>query len=94
MEVLRLGAESELYLPAGYTTATATAELSHICNLHHSSLRPQILDPLSSEARDGACVLMDASQINFHEPMKGTPQPVNKCKFVDPHPRPTESVTG
>ena len=36
MEVPRLGAESELQLPA-YTTATATPDLSHICDLHHSS---------------------------------------------------------
>ena len=33
MEVPRLGVESELV----YTTATATPDLSHTCNLHHSS---------------------------------------------------------
>ena len=42
MEVLRLGAESELQLLA-YTTATATLDLSHIYNLHHSSMA--MLDP-------------------------------------------------
>ena len=36
MEVPRLGAELELPLLA-YTIATATWDLSHICNLHHSS---------------------------------------------------------
>ena len=35
MEVPRLGVESELQLPA-YTTATATPDPSHVCNLHHS----------------------------------------------------------
>ena len=32
----RLGVESELQLTA-YTTATATLDPSHVCNLHHSS---------------------------------------------------------
>ena len=32
----RLGIKSELQLPA-YTTATAVRDLSHICDLHHSS---------------------------------------------------------
>ena len=50
MEVLRLGVESELQLPA-YATAIATPDPSHICNLHHSSRQCQILNPLS-EARD------------------------------------------
>ena len=34
-EVSRLGVESELYLLA-YSTATATLDMSHVCNLHHS----------------------------------------------------------
>ena len=63
MEVPRLGVESELQLPA-YTTATATPDLSLICNLHHSSRHRQILNPLI-EARDQTCDLMDASQIRF-----------------------------
>ena len=51
MEVPRLGVESELQLPA-YATATATPDLSCICNLHHSSSRQRrILNPLN-EARD------------------------------------------
>ena len=50
MEVPRLGVKSELQLPA-YTTATATPDPSHICDLHHSSVQRQILNP-RSEARD------------------------------------------
>ena len=61
MGVPRLGAESELQLLA-YTTATATQDLSHVCNIHHSSqqhgsLKPQI------RARDQALILMDPSQV-------------------------------
>ena len=36
MDIPRIGAESELRLPA-YTTATATPDPSRICDLHHSS---------------------------------------------------------
>ena len=50
VEVPRLGVESELQLPA-YTTATATWDLSHNWNLHHSSWQRWIPDPLS-EVRD------------------------------------------
>ena len=50
MEVPMLGVESELQLLA-YATATAMPDLSHVCNLHHSSRQRQILKPLS-EARD------------------------------------------
>ena len=59
MEVPSLGVGSELQLPA-YTTATATPDLSHICDLC-CSLRT-ILNPLS-EARDGTHILMDTSQV-------------------------------
>ena len=50
MEVPRLGVQSELQLPT-YATATATRDLSLICNLHHSSCQHRILNPLK-EARD------------------------------------------
>ena len=60
MEVLRLGIESELQLPA-YTTATATCNLSHVCDLYPTSWQHQILNPLS-EARGGTCILMDTSR--------------------------------
>ena len=45
MEVPRLGVESELQLPA-HTTATATQDLSRICDLCHSSQQWQMLNPL------------------------------------------------
>ena len=46
MEVPRLGVISELQLPA-CTTATATQDLSCVCDLHHSAEQRQIPDPLS-----------------------------------------------
>ena len=49
MEVPRLGVKSELQLPI-CTTATATRDLTHICDLYHSSQQRRILNPLS-EAR-------------------------------------------
>ena len=60
-EVLRPGVESELQLPA-CATATATQDLSHICDIHHSSQQCWILYPLT-EARDWTHVLMDASWV-------------------------------
>ena len=52
MEVPRLGVKSELQLLA-YTTATAAVmpDLSLLCDLHRSSQKCQILNPLR-EARD------------------------------------------
>ena len=64
MEVPRLGVNSELQLPA-YTTATAMQDPSHICDLHHGSRQPWILNPLS-EARDRTRVFMDTSQVRYH----------------------------
>ena len=61
-----LGGKLELQLLA-YTTATATRDLSRVCDLHHSSQQHRIFNPLS-EARDQTCVLMDASYICFREP--------------------------
>ena len=62
-EVPRLGVESELQRLV-CSTATATQDLSHVFDLHHSSWQPQILNPLS-EARDQTCILMAPSQIFF-----------------------------
>ena len=45
IEVPKLGAESELQLPA-FATATDTPDLSQVCDLHHSSRRRQSLNPL------------------------------------------------
>ena len=57
MGVPRLGVGLELQPPA-YTTATAVPDLSHICDLPHSSR--WILNPRST-ARDGTRILMDTS---------------------------------
>ena len=65
MELPRLGVKSELY-PLAYTTPTATPDLSSDYNLHHNSLKYQILNPLR-EVRDRTCIPMDTSQ-NFAEP--------------------------
>ena len=61
MEIPRLGIEWELQLLA-YATATAMLDLSRTFDLHHSSWKHQILNPLS-EAGDGTHILMDASQV-------------------------------
>ena len=45
-----------------YATATATLDLSCICNLHHISWQRKIFNPLS-EARGQTLILMDASRI-------------------------------
>ena len=62
MDIRRLGVELELHQPTPTTAiATATRDLSHICDLHHSSQQHLILNPLS-EARDRTCSLVDTSQ--------------------------------
>uniref|UniRef100_A0A8D0ZUG5 Kazal-like domain-containing protein n=1 Tax=Sus scrofa TaxID=9823 RepID=A0A8D0ZUG5_PIG len=71
MEVPRPGVESELQLPA-YATATATPDLSLICDLHHSSRQHRLLNPLS-KARDQTCNLTVPSQIHFRCTTRGTP---------------------
>ena len=57
LEVPRPGVKSELK-PLAYTTATAMRDLSHICDLYHSSQKHWILNPLS-EASDQTHILMD-----------------------------------
>ena len=66
--------ESELQLPA-YITATATSDLSSVCDLYHSSLQRWILNPLSG-ASDWTRILMDASQVLYHWASTGTPKPL------------------
>ena len=61
MVVPWLEVKSELQLLA-YTTATATQDPNHVCNLYHSSRQRQILNPLS-EARDQTGIFMDTSQL-------------------------------
>ena len=41
-----------------YTTATAMPDLSHVCDLYHSSGQLQIFNPLR-EAKDRTYILMD-----------------------------------
>ena len=66
MEIPRLGVESELQLPA-YTTATATPDSSHVCDLHHSSQQRRILHSLN-EPRDQTHILLDTNLISLrHE---------------------------
>ena len=70
MEIPSLEVELEPQLPA-YSTATATQDPSHICNVHHSLWQFQILNPLS-KARDQTHILMDktmsGSQQEFFSP--------------------------
>ena len=60
---------------AAYARATATPDLSHICDLHHRPRQHQILNPLS-KSRDRTRILMVPSQIRFHCIMTGTPSTV------------------
>ena len=62
MEVLRLEVKLELQLPA---YPIAMPDPSHVCNLHHSSWKCWIFNPLS-EARDQTCILMDTSQVHYY----------------------------
>ena len=55
-----------------YATATAMWDPSPICDLHHSSQKPQIFNPLS-EVRDRTCILVDTSWIQFHCATAGIP---------------------
>ena len=71
MEVPRLVVELELQRPA-YTTATATQDPSHVCELHPRSRQCWILNPLS-EARDWTCVLMHPSWVCYCWATLGTP---------------------
>ena len=72
MEVPRLGVKSGLQ-PLAYATATATPDLSRICDLHHSSWQCRILNPLS-EVRDQTHNLVVPSQIRFCCATMGTPR--------------------
>ena len=63
VEVSRLGVESELQLLL-CTTATATWDPSHICDLPHSSRQRWILHPRSG-ARDQTRNLMDPSWVVY-----------------------------
>ena len=72
MEVPRLGIKSERATAAGYGTATATRDPNHVCDLHCSSWKHQLLNPLS-DARDRVLNLMVPSRIHFCCATPGTP---------------------
>ena len=60
MEVPRLGVKSKFQM---LVPATAMRDLSHICDLPHSSRQHLVLSPLS-EARDQTHILMDTSWVS------------------------------
>ena len=67
--------------PAALTTVTAMPDLSHVCDLHHSSWPCWILKPLS-EARDRTHNLMVPIQICFRCATTGIPLiPPYSCKM-------------
>lgn len=72
MEVPRLGVKLDLQLPA-YITATAMLDQSLVCDLHHSSRKYQMLNPLK-DARDWTHVLMDPSWVCYHWATLGIPR--------------------
>ena len=80
MEAPRLGNELELQLSA-YTTATATPDLSHIYNLHHSLRQFQILNPLR-KARDQTHILMDTSWVVNWLSHNRNSKTVSSCCFL------------
>ena len=57
-------------------TATATPDLSRICNLHHSSGQWRIPNPLS-KARDQTRILMDTSWVYYCLATMGTLDGIN-----------------
>ena len=62
MDILRLGVELELQLPA-HTAATAMQDLSYICKLRCSLWQRWILNPLS-KAGDQTPTLTDTSWVH------------------------------
>ena len=89
MEIPRVGVELELRLLA-YVTATVTQDLNHVCDLHHSSWKSQILNPLSkagdqtymlTDTRDRTHVLTDTSQVHFCWATMGTPHTMKFLKI-------------
>ena len=61
MEIPRLGVKPELHLQA---CATATPDLSHICDLPHSLQQCQILNPLN-KIRDGISIPISQTEVSL-----------------------------
>ena len=74
MEVPGLRVESDLQLLLAYTTATATPDLGCVCELHHNSRQPMILNPLKG-ARDRTCNFMVPSGIVSTAPRRAFLEP-------------------
>ena len=62
MEVSGIGVELELQLLA-YATATASRDLSQVCDLPHSWWQRPILNPMS-KAREQTWILTDTSRVH------------------------------
>ena len=75
VEIPRLGVELELQLPA-YATATATQDLSRVCELRHSSRNARSLTHWV-RPRDQPPNLMVPSRIHFHCPTTRSPEVVS-----------------
>ena len=57
---------------------TATQDLSHVCDLHHSSPQHPIFNPLS-KARNQTCNLMAPNKIRFRRITMETAKDMKKC---------------
>ena len=77
MEVPGLGLQLDPQLMA-YTTATATPDPSHFCDVHHSSLQCWILNPLSG-VRNWTQILVDTSWVRSCWATAGMPQGLFLC---------------
>ena len=66
---------------AAYARATAMPDLSHVCDLHHSSQQCQIINPLS-EARNQTHNLIFPSQICFRCATTGIPNLFFWCSYA------------
>ena len=68
---------------AACTTAMATQDLSHICDLHYSSWQHGILNP-QIRARDQTCNLMDTNRVYYCWATMGSAPQVCSMKTVSP----------
>ena len=71
MVASRLGVDLELQLPV-YTIASATLELSCVCNVHHQLMAMPDPNPLN-KARDRTPIFMNTSWIRSPCATMGTP---------------------
>ena len=72
MVVPRLGVKLKLQLLV-YTTATATGDPGHVCDLHHSLWQCRIFNPLS-KARNQTHILVDLVGFITAEPQRELPE--------------------